>query len=116
MAQMTALLTVFTAPFHAISTSMQLSVLPHLTAYGDVKESEVNKGVVRSKLEGVGLLEAKAKEAASKELAKEVKYDLMKPAEVRADLMQASGQVGLNKPYRAPVYRNYWECVQGLYR
>ena len=23
---------------------------------------------------------------------------------------------GLNKPYRAPVYRNYWECVQGLYR
>ena len=116
MAQMTALLTVFTAPFHAISTSMQLSVLPHLTAYGDVKESEVNKGVVRSKLEGVGLLEAKAKEASSKELAKEVKYDLMKPAEVRADLMQASGQVGLNKPYRAPVYRNYWECVQGLYR
>ena len=91
MAQMTALLTVFTAPFHAISTSMQLSVLPHLTAYGDVKESEVNKGVVRSKLEGVGLLEARAKEASSKELAKEVKYDLLKPAEVRADLMQASG-------------------------
>jgi len=108
---MTALLTVVTAPFHAISTSMQLSVLPHLTAYGDVKESDVKKGVVRTKLEGVGLLEAKAKEAATKELAKEVKYDLMNPPEVRADLMKASGQVGLNKPYRAPVYRNYWECV-----
>ena len=116
MAQMTALLTVFTAPFHAISTSMQLSVLPHLTVYGDVKESDVNKGAVRTKLEGIGLLEAKAKEASTKELANEVKYELLKPGEVRADLMQASGQVGLNKPYRAPVYRNYWECVQGLYR
>ncbi len=100
-----------TAPFHAISTSMQLSVLPHLTAYGDVKESEVNKGTIRGKLEGIGLIEAKAKEATTKEVAKDVKYDLMKPPEVRADLMQASGQVGLNKPYRAPVYRNYWECV-----
>ena len=114
MAQMTALLTVVTAPFHAISTSMQLSVIPNLTAYGDVKESEVGKSAVRSKLEGIGLLEAK--EATTKEVANEVKYDLMKPAEVRADLMKASGQVGLNKPYRAPVYRNYWECVQGLYR
>ena len=46
---------------------------------------------MRECVEGVGLLEAKAKEASSKELAKEVKYDLMKPAEVRADLMQASG-------------------------
>jgi hypothetical protein len=82
-----------------------------------VKESDVNKGMVREKLEGIGLLEAKAKEATTKELTEEVRPgELMKPQEVRADLMKASGQVGLNKPYRAPVYRNYWECVQGLYR
>ena len=30
--------------------------------------------------------------------------------------MIASGQVGLNKPYRAPVYQTYWECIQGLYK
>jgi hypothetical protein len=78
---------------------------------------------VRQKLEGIGLLEAKK----TTEITTEVKHDLMKMPEVRADLMKASGQVGkslfnlffcigLNKPYRAPVYRNYWECIQGLYR
>lgn len=40
----------------------------------------------------------------------------MKAPEPRADLMKASGMVGLNKPYRAPIYRKYWECIQGLYR
>jgi len=30
--------------------------------------------------------------------------------------MIASGQVGLNKPYRAPVYQTYLECIQGLYK
>ncbi len=88
-----------------------------MTVYGDVKESEVKKpGVVRSRLEGIGMIEAKAA-AESKEVLNEVKSDIMKmPEKARADLMEASGQVGLNKPYRAPVYRNYWECVQGLYR
>ena len=117
VAQITCFMSVFTAPFHAIATSMQLSVIPHLTVYGDVKESEVKKpGVVRSRLEGIGMIEAKAP-AESKEVLNEVKSDIMKmPEKARADLMEASGQVGLNKPYRAPVYRNYWECVQGLYR
>ena len=31
-------------------------------------------------------------------------------------LMKAAGQVGLNKPYRAPIYQTYKECVTGLYR
>ena len=25
-----------------------------------------------------------------------------------------SGQVGHNKPFRAPIYRTYWECIKGL--
>ncbi len=64
--------------------------------------------------------------AESKALAESsLKYDLMKPNAPRADLMKMSGMVGnflifilpgLNKPYRAPIYRNYWECIQGLYR
>ena len=39
----------------------------------------------------------------------------MKMPEARADLVKMSGQVGLNKPYRAPIYRTYYECVKGLY-
>jgi len=35
---------------------------------------------------------------------------------VRGDLDKASGQVGLNKVYRAPVYQTYWECIQGLHK
>jgi len=35
---------------------------------------------------------------------------------VRTDIMKASGQVGLNKPYRAAVYQSYQECIKGLYR
>lgn len=34
--------------------------------------------------------------------------------EVKAKILKESGQVGLNAPYRAPVYRTYWECVSGL--
>jgi hypothetical protein len=96
IAQLTALLSVVTAPLHAISISMQLSVIPHLTAYGDVKPSEVyKKGVVRTKLEGIGLLESKAKPAETTAVLNEVKHDLMQmPKEARADLMKASGQVG----------------------
>ena len=40
----------------------------------------------------------------------------MKMPEARADLVKLSGQVGLNKPYRAPIYRTYWECIKGLYK
>lgn len=36
-------------------------------------------------------------------------------ATVRGELMAASGMVGLNKPFRAPVYRTYWECIKGLH-
>ena len=82
-----------TAPFHAISTSMQLSVMPHLTIYGDVKPSQVKKpGFVRERLEGIGLLDNKARKAAeSKEVLAEPLSEIMKVPEPRADLMIASG-------------------------
>lgn len=54
-----------TAPLHAISTSMQLSVLPHLTIYGDVKPSEVKKPTILHKL---GLLDNKSKLAGEGQL------------------------------------------------
>ena len=34
----------------------------------------------------------------------------------RKVLHEASGQVGLNQVYRAPIYQTYGECIQGLYR
>ena len=81
-----------TAPFHAISMSMQLSVTPHLTIYGDVKDSDVKKtNIVREKLEGIGLIDSKKAAAETKEVLAEYKSDLMKVPEVRADLMKASG-------------------------
>jgi hypothetical protein len=66
---------------------MQLSVTPHITIYGDVKPSEVKKpSYIREKL---GLLPdlGNTKEKA----VVEIKSGLMKPLEVRADLMKASG-------------------------
>ena len=32
-----------TSPFYVIATSMQLSVVPHLTIYGDVKPEQLKK-------------------------------------------------------------------------
>jgi hypothetical protein len=83
------MLSLITAPLHAISISMQLSVIPHLTIYGDVKESQVNKpGVVKQGLQGIGLIENKV---STTEITNEVKHDLMKMPENRGDLMKASG-------------------------
>ena len=80
-----------TAPLYTVSMSMQLSVMPHLTIYGDVKESDLKKGVIRQGLEGIGLLDNKSRASQTKELSAEVRHDLMNPPEVRADLMKASG-------------------------
>ncbi len=83
------MLSLITAPLHAISISMQLSVIPHLTIYGDVKESQVNKpGVVKQGLQGIGLIENKV---STTEITNEVKHDLMKMPENRGDLMKSSG-------------------------
>ena len=37
---------VITAPFYTIAISMQLSVLPHLLIYGDVKPEQLKKGFI----------------------------------------------------------------------
>lgn len=69
MAQMTSILTLITGPLYAISTSMQLSVLPHLTIYGDVKESDLKKGVTSNIREKLGLPGGAAKALDSGEKA-----------------------------------------------
>ncbi|CDW86920.1 UNKNOWN [Stylonychia lemnae] len=118
---MTTALTLITSPLYTIATSMQLSVIPHLTIYGDVKPEDVKKkGVITKSFDslfGKDIEKEKTKQLPGKTdnpLSTELKFEITQPKEPRADLMKASGQVGLNKPYRAPVYRTYWECIQGL--
>ena len=36
---------VVTSPLYVIATSMQLSVIPHLTLYGDVKPEQIKKSM-----------------------------------------------------------------------
>jgi hypothetical protein len=36
--------------------------------------------------------------------------------EVKERIVKESGQVGTNRPYQAPIYKSYSECIQGLYR
>lgn len=66
---------------------MQLSVMPHLTAYGDVKESDVKKpSIIKEKL---GLLDSKTT-SQTKALQTQLESSLTK-AEVKSELMKASG-------------------------
>eukprot|EP00347_Sterkiella_histriomuscorum_P014589 403360307 len=117
---MATMLSLFTSPLYTIATSMQLSVIPHLTIYGDVKPHEVKKkSYLRQQVEAlsgrdIDMKNVKQLPGEEKSLGTELKFDLAERVKPRADLMQASGQVGLNQPYRAPIYRSYWECIQGL--
>lgn len=113
-----SLLSLFTSPLYVIALSMQMSVMPNITIYGDVSPKEINKGLLSEKI-GIGnLINRKAIATSEKQLAKVAPN--MPPAMVKGgvakDLMKASGQVGLNKPFRAPVYRTYWECIRGLHK
>lgn len=70
---------------------------------------------------GAGKVAAKTTEVAElsaeqKAVVALTKQITEKTSAPRNDLMIASGQVGLNKPYRAPIYQTYLECIQGLYR
>ena len=70
---------------------MQLSVIPHLTIYGDVKESDLKKqSFIKDKL---GLLSNNPKQTTAKKDTSLVKakLEVMKQPEVRADLIKASG-------------------------
>jgi hypothetical protein len=63
-------LSVVTGPLYTIGMSMQLSVLPHLTIYGDLKPEDIKKpaGLLRGGLTKMGLLSAGA--TTSKEIIK----------------------------------------------
>jgi hypothetical protein len=37
---------VITGPFYTIGIAMQLSVIPHLTIYGDVRPDQIKKGLL----------------------------------------------------------------------
>jgi hypothetical protein len=54
-----------TGPLHTIALSMQLSVIPHLTAYGDVKPEQLKQTMIGSATKKMKLLAGKeAKELA----------------------------------------------------
>ena len=50
------------------------------------------------------------------DLSKQLVNTNLKGETTRKALYEASGQVGLNQPFRAPVYQTYSECIRGLYR
>ena len=62
----------------------------HITIYGDVKPSEVNKPSAIRKALGMQDKTLKLEGETTKELTSELRSDLIKP-EARADLMKASG-------------------------
>ncbi len=87
------LISFITAPFYTIAISRQLSVTPHKEIYGDYQsENKSSKELMKLKNE-VTLREAK-------------NFELIKQSKV------LEGQ----KPYRAPIYDNYFETIKGLYR
>ena len=42
-----------TSPFYVVGMSMQMSVMPNITIYGDVKPQDINKGLLTEKI-GLG--------------------------------------------------------------
>ena len=59
-----------TSPLYTIAISMQLSVIPHLTIYGDVKPEQVRKGFVTGSVEKLGMLLDKGSRSTETSLAK----------------------------------------------
>jgi hypothetical protein len=89
----TVAMSFITAPFYTIAISRQLSVTPHKEIYGDYQpENKASKELMKLQNE-VTLREAK-------------NFELIKQSRV------LEGQ----KPYRAPIYDNYFETIKGLYR
>ena len=66
------MLSVVTAPFYTVAISMQLSVLPNLLIYGDVKPEQLKKGFLKRNLERIGVLKRAAIESNEKGLSKTV--------------------------------------------
>ena len=47
---------VVTSPFYTVGIAMQLSVIPHLTIYGDVKPEQIKRGLLKSTVDKIKLL------------------------------------------------------------
>lgn len=109
-----------TSPLYVVALSMQMSIIPNLTIYGDVSPKDINKGLLTSRIGLANFVNRKAIATSEKQVAIYTKENmnnkLMAQATVKQELMVASGQVGLNKPFRAPIYRTYWECIRGLHK
>ena len=50
---MAAFCSTVTSPLYVIAMSMQMSVMPNITIYGDVKPQDINKGLLTDKM-GLG--------------------------------------------------------------
>jgi len=83
---------IFLAPFFTISISRQLSVTPNKHIYGDYSDPKVSKELMKVSTD-VTLREAR-----------------------NFELIKSSGVIEGQKPYRAPIYDNYWQTIKGLYR
>lgn len=82
------------SPFATIAISRQLSVLPHREIYGDyVAPNKAN----------------------SKELMKMENQVTLRDSK-NFELIKSAGLLEGQKPYRAPIYENYFETIKGLYR
>lgn len=86
------IVSVITAPFHVISVSRQLSVNAHKEIYGDYKTPSDSKDLMKLSNELT--------------LREQRNYQLIKSAGL------PEGQ----KPYRAPIYDNYYQTLIGLYK
>jgi len=60
------------APFYTVAISMQLSVLPNLLIYGDVKPEQLKKGLLKRNLEKLGVVKKTAIEANERGLSTKV--------------------------------------------
>jgi hypothetical protein len=87
----TGFISALTGPFYTIAISRQLSVNAHKEIYGDYVSPSDSKELMNVKNE-VTLREAR-------------NYELIKSA----------GTIEGQKPYRAPIYDNYFQTIKGLY-
>ena len=87
----TVALSLITAPLHTISIAMQLSVKPHLKLYPDYTSNTKD----------------------SKALIKQVSEMTVRDSR-NYNLIKSSGVPEGQKPYRAPIYNSYRECINAL--
>lgn len=78
-----------TSPLYVIAMSMQMSVIPNITIYGDVKPHEINKGLLSEKI-GLGKIVNRKAIATSEKQVVEYKGtagEVAKRPPARADLI-----------------------------